>query len=183
MTEGLSLFGADRFGANTIAGFGAVITSRRIRRWATGQKKFFHRPRNGAHDPLTQFHVLMTLLEMKPNERFTARELTRHLQTHNDYFSWDPVTVGRIVMDFIGSIEAAYGTDTRWRPIVSSRHWAGNRYYVTDLVEGREILARLADDLYDACEKVVDAETAGSRVSRLASPLGELPSLTAAQLD
>lgn len=168
--------GADRFGAN-LAGVAAIFTERRCRRWASGQKKFFHRPRNGAHDPLTQFHVLLALMEKTPNERFSAKQLTSELRASNKFFSWDAVTVGRIVTDFIDSIKLAYGDDARSRPILSARHWSGNYYFISDLPEAREILARLADDLYEACEETIEAEAAGTRVSRLDSPLGKMPSL------
>ena len=176
MSDGLTVSGPDRFGRQ-IAAFTTIITTPRVRRWVSGQRRYFHRPRNGAHDPMTQFHVLMAIMDLKPDERFTARELTLKLQISNDYFSWDAVTVGRILMDFIGAIELAYGTDTKSRPIIATRRWNGNGYYISSIPETREILARLADDLCDACDDVITEEARGRRVSRLSSPLGSLPSL------
>lgn len=175
---GITLFGADRFGRRTIPGSEEVITENRRRRWLSGQKNFFHRTPNGVYDPITHFQVVTTLLDVIPNERFTAKQLVKLLEASNNTMSWDAVTIGRVLTDLHDSIELANGDNPAFQPIIAVRHWTGNHYYIADYPTAREVLARLADDLYKICEKEVEVEAAGRRSRRLGSPLSETPSLT-----
>jgi len=166
----------DPYGRQTLPGGRTLITERRMRRWATAKNAFFHRVRNGIHDPFTFFHVTETLLTVLPRNRFSAAELADHLNETKPVLAWDAVTVGRVLNDIRDSFRDANNHE-RFQPIVSTRHWTGTQYEIADYPEARAGLIRLVDDLVQLGTQLREAEDQGEAPKRLASPLAACPSL------
>jgi hypothetical protein len=166
----------DRYGQQSTEGVRPIITDRRLRRWSKARNKFYHRPKNGIHDPFTFFHLVEELANIQPARPFSARDLTDHLNHARPMLVWDAIAVGRILGDLIEQWGEA-NPGPRNQPLVGMRNWNGRLYQTTAFPEAARILLNTLDDLVAAGDKVLEAVTSGQRVPRTESPLTALPTM------
>jgi hypothetical protein len=167
----------DPYGARTIPETEHLFTRRRLQRWAQGHKKHFHRVKNGVNDPVTFYHVVQEILGIRPNEWFTAKALVDYLNYAKPMLVWDSVTVGRVLNDIYDTFVEVNGDERL--PLQRKRYSSGAHYALTPFPEARAALVNLLDDLDEASEKFVAAETNDAMPQRLTSPLAGCPSLLA----
>lgn len=160
----------------TIPGSHELLSERRLRRWSKARHRLYHRPKNGAHDPISFFHLTEELLHIHPGTPFTAANLAEYLNKVRTQLLWDPVVVGRILNDLIESWNEANPVPEA-QPLAQSRHWSGRRYTTAAHPEARAVLAATIDDLARRGEAYRDTIDAGLIVKRLTSPLVGLASL------
>lgn len=155
-----------------------LITPFRVRKWKDARERFIHRTPNYLNDPLTYFHVVRWLLQLKTWDPFTAKSLAHGLNQYETAFRWDPVTVGRILNDIIESAAMA-NEGEEFQPIRVKRLSTGHRYEVSHHPAARQVLANLLDDLVALGFQVMEAERQGETPSRQQSILAKCPSLFA----
>lgn len=155
----------------------SLLTERRLRRFAKARNQFYHRVKNGVHDPLTFFHLVEELANIRSGHPFTAAELAAHLNDHKHMIFWDSVVVGRILNDLAENWAEA-NPGARFQPLVAIRRWSGREYMTNDFPEARAVLLNLLDDLAMLGEQTKDAQAAGKNPARLASPLNDCPSIS-----
>ena len=166
----------DPFGRRSIAGSNELVTERRTKRWHQASAHYFHRTKNGVHDPYSFFHIAQALANIRPWQPFTAAELSEHLNQTVPAFIWDSVTVGRILADMIESFQEANGNPDA-QPIKSMRHWNGTYYEMSEHPAARAAILNLVDDLLEVADSTRDSEARGIKPPRLTSPLLQCPSL------
>jgi hypothetical protein len=164
---------SDVFGRSSITGTRELLGERRLRRWSRARHHLFHRAKNGVHDPITYFHLVEELGNIRPWQPFTSGDLAKHLNDARDQLVWDPVVVGRVLNDLIDAWQEA-NPGERFQPLVCQRSWSGREYSMTDYPEARAALASTVDDLADKGTEFVAAH-AEDHVPRLESPLIDLP--------
>lgn len=165
---------SDRFGRRSIEGSNALLTNRRVKAWSKARNQFYHRVKNGIRDPFTFFHLVEELADIRTGHPFTAAELAEHLNRHRPVFTWDPVTVGRILNDLVESWQEA-NPGVRFQPLVSIRRWSGREYMTQDFPESRAVLMDLLDDLVILGDKTGASRQQGPALD---SPLTRCPSVT-----
>lgn len=154
--------------------FPSLYTARKTQILRARRKELVHRPKNGIYDPITFFHVLDCLLEMKPGTLFTTREFVDgELRGHSQALAWDTVTVGRVIADMAESLHEANGT----HPIEAVRRWNGMLYGVSKELEDRIAMENLLDDLATLSEEVTRLESESLPVTRGHSPMNDCPSV------
>lgn len=166
----------DPFGRRTMPASRPDFSERRTKRWARARNAFFHRVKNGIHDPLTFFQLVEELANVRPYQSFKAADLAAHLNERKNMFTWDPVVVGRILNDLVESWNEA-NPGERHQPLVAIRQWSGREYQTTDFPEARAVLAALLDDLVALGEQAKAQEATGRGPGRLTSPLTFCPSV------
>ena len=166
----------DQFGKRSMPGTAGLFSERRLRRWTTARVHFIHRAKNGVYDPFTYFHLVQSLANIAPGQRFGAAAFAAHLNRQVPAFEWDPVTVGRILSDLQDSFSEA-NPETGSQPIVKTRTYQGALYETTDYPAARAILVALLDDLTNIGGQVYDAQKLGNPWRSLISPLAVCPSI------
>lgn len=167
----------DPFGRDTIPGVREWLTERRLRQITRARNHFIHRSPNGHRDPFSFWHLLDVLMAISPDYEWNSKQLADLLNTEKPRFSWDPVTVGRILGDIIESCEMANGQGLDVAPIIVRRNSAGKWYQMTNQPAGRRVLQNLLEDLAKLCDKLMETEMAGALPARTESPLLECPSV------
>jgi hypothetical protein len=167
---------SDAFGRTTIPGARPLITASRLRRFAHCRSNFYHRAKNGIHDPISFFHMLDALGQIKPGKAFTAAVLAKHLNETRQLLRWDSVVVGRMLNDLIETW-GEVNPGREFQPLTAVRRWSGREYTMTDFPEARAVLLAALEDLAKLGESACNAQDEGRRQDRLTSPLASLPSL------
>jgi hypothetical protein len=175
--DGISQFTkADPHGRQTLPDTHGLLAERRVRKWAASRGNIQHRVKNGVYDPISFFHLVDALASIQLNQRFTAGQLADHLNKAKTTFTWDAVTVGRILNDIVESCEEANpGRDHQ--PLEVFRTWAGREYMLTSFIPARAVLFNLLDDLAILGERTVEQEAKGKYSPKTTSPLAWCPSL------
>ncbi len=143
-----------------------------LRRAKRARKHLQHVQKNGIYDPITFYHVIDGLLQVKAWQPFRANELVRILQQRNSALVWDSITVGRILADIHESLEAKQPGAMR-----PNRRWNGMTWEVSDHTVHRQALVDLMEDLYDLAMQQVEEERRGNFAKRLDSPMLRCPSV------
>ncbi len=166
------------YGRASIPDLATSVTNSRLRRWTKSRNNLFHRPKNGIYDPVTMFHLVDALVNIRGWQPFTAATFVGYLNQHKPMLCWDAVTVGRILGDLVESWNDAH-SHVLFRPLVPQRLSRGREYQLTNYVEGRRVMFDLLDDLARLADDAIALELVGKPASRSSSPLGSCPSLTA----
>lgn len=169
----LTLDGPDIYGRLSIEGVRNDVHARRVRKVATYDRRFVHRPKNGVYDPISYYHVLDILMRVQPGQEFRATEFLQTLRTQKDQMSWDAVSVGRILNDIAESTFEAHG----FTVLHATRRWDGLTFDVSGHPLARKALFNLLEDLVKLCEETVQKELLGIIEKRLNSPLMQCPSV------
>lgn len=160
-------------GRRTIPGAMAMVPTRRHREITHARKTFLHRAKNGVYDPITFYHVLDALLDLKPDQMFRAIEFVRFLRETRFQLVWDTTTIGRVLTDMAESLNEVNASS----PIDATRRWNGMTYTVSSKPEDRRAMENLLDDLSILCNEELTAELGGEFPKRTQSPLTRCPSL------
>jgi hypothetical protein len=148
------------------------IPTRSLRRFKQNRKVLFHRVKNGVYDPITFYHVVDGLLQLRAWRPFKSADLATYLRERAPNIVWDNVTVGRILSD----IEESFAALEK-QVIRKNRKWDGVTYEVSDHAEHRQALVDLLEDLNDLATQEMEAESTEGRPKRTESPLVRCPSL------
>jgi len=153
-----------------------ILTATRMRKWKEARERFSYRTSNRLNDPLTYFLIVRWLLQIQPWEPFNSKSLAHALNQYETAFSWDAVTVGRILNDLIESAEMA-NEGEEFQPIRVTRRSTGHRYETSHHPAARAVLANLLDDLVMLGNRAVEDDRAGIEWNRQNSILARCPSL------
>lgn len=165
-------------GRRTIPGAMAMVSTNRHRTITRDRKTFIHRAKNGVYDPITFYHVLDALLDLKPDAMFRAVDFVRYLRESRQQLVWDSTTVGRVLTDIAESLSEANGR----APIDATRRWNGMTYSISAEPEDRMAMENLLDDLRGLCEAELAAELNGEFPKRTQSPMVRCPSVMAVEV-
>lgn len=145
----------------------ATVSNQFLRRAKSSRKGLFRRNKNGIYDPVTFYHVIDGLLQIKGWHNFQSGEFAAYLRRHQPAILWDAVTVGRVLADIAESLEEQ-------NPLILRRirKWNGMTYEVSDHKEHRETLMRLMEGMRDLAEQDIAREEAdGDFLKRIESPM------------
>lgn len=163
----------DIHGRATLPGARDLVSTRRHREITHSRKTFIHRTKNGVYDPLTFYHVLDALLDLRPGEMFRAADFVNFLKNTRPQMVWDTTTIGRVITDMAESLNAANAR----APIEAVRRWNGMTYLVSREPEDRAAMENLLDDLRIVSQEQLDEELKGNFPKRIDSPLRRCPSV------
>jgi hypothetical protein len=158
----------DRHGQKTLGG--TQVPKREILRLGHRSAKMHHRPRNGAYDAVTHYHVLDGLMRVVPGQTFRTRELIGDL---TEEISWDAATVGRVINDIAETLFDAYD----FKVIAQNRRFDGMWFDVSGHPEARAAMKRLLEDLASLSEAQLEEEAKGKFAKRISSPMEHCPSV------
>lgn len=158
----------DRHGQKTLGG--TQVSRREALRLVSRSNQLHHRPRNGAYDAVSHYHVLDALMRVTPGQSFRTRDLLGQL---TNKISWDAATVGRIINDIAESLADAYG----FTVIGQNRRFDGMWFDMSGHPEARVALRRLLEDLALIAETELEDEAKGIFAKRLRSPMERCPSV------
>lgn len=162
----------DQYGRRT---YPALVPPAAIKKIQRDRKRFVHRTPNGFNDPITNYHLVETLLDAEPGQPFTAGQLTAWLNAHIPEIRWDSVTVGRALSALNEYWVEANGETLT--PLVSHRYYDGVFYEIIPGPANHKALKNLLDDLAKLADEVVQEEAEGHMRKRLETPLNECPSV------
>lgn len=158
------------FGRTEITG--QTVATRNLRRYKHNRKALFHRVKNGIYDPITFYHIVDALMQLKAWTPFRANEFVATLGLRAPNIVWDSVSVGRILNDISESFDAQDK-----RVIRRIKRWNGVTYEVSDHLNHRAALFDLLEDLEDLSKREMNTEAQTGRSKRVESPLLHCPSL------
>ena len=151
-----------------------VLRLGRERKIRSNRKTMYHRSRNGVYDPVTYYHLLDRLLDVRPGTIFRSVEFARELNYRIPDISWDPVTVGRIITDIAETLSEANG----YIAIGANRRFDGMIFDVSGHPDARAAMENLLDDLEKVALKELEDERDNKPMpKRLRSPLSFCPSV------
>lgn len=151
---------------------GVNIPARDLRRYKHNRKTLFHRNKNGVYDPITFYHIVDNLMQLKAWQTFRAHEFVTVLNERAPNIVWDSVSVGRIMNDLAESFDAK-----DMHIIRRIRRWNGVTYEISDHPEHRVEMFNLLEDLQDLAQREMALEATVGRTKRVESPLLRCPSL------
>lgn len=169
----LNLDGADIYGRLSIDGVRNDVPARRVRKVATYDRLFIHRPKNGVYDPITYYHVLDILMRVTPGVEFRTAEFVKQLKMSKPQLSWDTTSVGRILTDIAESTFEAHG----FTILHATRRWDGTTFDISGHPIARKALFNLMEDIVRLCQDTIEKELEGVVEKRLNSPLLQCPSV------
>jgi hypothetical protein len=169
----MEFFNENDLHGNRSTGTTTILGTNRSRRIRTAQKNLRHRARNGIYDPVTHYHLLDVLMQMKPGQIFRTTHLLPNLRLMKPEIIWDPVTVGRIITDMADALFDANG----WKAIGATRRHDGMWFDVSSNSEARAVMWNLLEDLNRVAAEEIEAESRGEFAKRLASPMERCPSV------
>lgn len=150
-----------------------VATKKEHWKIARRRATFLHKPRNGAYDTVTYYHVAEGLMRVRNGEVFRTRNFITDILSEIP-MSWDAATVGRVINDISESLQDAYG----FKIVAANRRFDGTWFDVTPDIQGRVALERLVEDLAKLVEAELAEEEHGKFAKRMASPLLKCPSVS-----
>lgn len=153
----------------------ALAIGARDRRALGGGLKLRMPVPNGVHDPLTHMLIVEALLNAMPDVRFSSAELTRRLQSDFPWIIWEAITVGRVLGDIHESLSGLMSGPML--PFDRTRLADGNRWNTRPTSYGWQALVRLRVDLQKLATEDIELTAAGTRPSRLDTPLQRCASL------
>jgi hypothetical protein len=153
----------DPWGSYTTPDAASHITQRQLRKFKS-EAHWAYKTRNGIWDPLTCMHVVDMLMNTVPGESFTAGQFTVMLEVSVPRFSWDPVTVGRILNELAEGLTDVLveGDLPFW---VSGRQRNGRHYTVTATSAGWRVLHALRNELAMEARPYVESGKVRPRTS------------------
>ena len=170
-------------GSETIENFGPQwmedaspdpLGTRRRMRWEASTHWRYRVP-NGQNDPLTHLYVLGALMNISPEIELRSGNLACWLNNTAQAFSWDSVTVGKVLSDLCDAFETALGAK---RGLLERNRDQKSQFYVFHRNPDTAALARrLYDDLYRLSEVEMAAVAGRQARNRSFSPLLECPAV------
>jgi len=150
------------------------LPKRQEARWISSVTWHYPTP-NGQQDPLTYMLVLDLLMNMDPSGELRASEAVKWLTLHRNSFTWDAVTVGKVISDLCDEIEDVVGKGNGL--IERGRDWKGTFYVFHRSFRSTPLVWALRDDLWRLAEHEVSERRAGRKTDFMGSPLQECPSV------
>jgi len=152
------------------------LGTRQRARWDSSTH-WTYRQGNSAFDPLTFLHVLDAVANMDPDIELRAKALALYLNRERARFSWDPVTVGRVLSDLCDAFEDVLGR--KMGILERGKDYRGFFYLLHHNPTTADLFYRVREDLMKLVKIEMDAQTNRQHMARPASPLLECPSLRA----
>ena len=153
---------------------GSPVGTRRRIRWDSSTH-WRYRVANGHNDPLTVLYVHGALMNISPEIELRAGNLAKWLDDTAPAFSWDSVTVGKVLSDLCDGFEQRLGAKCG---LIERGRDQKSIFYVFHRNQETATLARsLYDDLYRLAEVEIAAVAGRGPRNRSFSPLLECPSL------
>lgn len=131
---------------------------------------------NGVFDPLTYLFILDAIMNMNPDIELRAGILTDYLNVHQKSFSWDRVTVGRVLSGLCGAFEDVLGPKNGI--LESGRDHISLFYRLHHNAETAKIAYRLREELMGLAATEMSRREAGTAGLKLESPLIACASVT-----
>lgn len=166
--------GETLWGRRALIDVRSMVTNSDVRKHGQDEEYLIHRPKNGIYDPITYYHVVDYLANVRRDVAFRSSHLVAALRIHKPQFVWDATTVGRIMNDLAETLNEVYDPV---QVIRVQQTFDGRIYVVSAHTIAHVALVRLVKDLRDNARKVVAAELAGTAVKRVQSPLNNCPSV------
>jgi hypothetical protein len=155
----------------------SALPKRMETRWVESLRWHYPTP-NGQQDPLTYMFVLDLLMNMDPSIELRASEAVKWLSVHRNAFTWDAVTVGKVISDLCDNIEEVAGKGNGL--LERGRDWRGVFYVFHRSFRCVPVCWALRDDLQRLAEHEVSERRAGRKTDFMGSPLVECPSVRGA---
>lgn len=150
------------------------LGTRQRNRWKQSES-WSYKVANGVYDPLTYMFVLDTVAGIDPDIELRAGNLAKHLNVYVEQFSWDPVTVGRVLVDLGEAFEDVLGP--KMGLLERGQDYRGAFYNIHLNADTVGLYYRLREDLMRLAEDEMTRKGRGDASKRLASPLLECPSV------
>ena len=143
-------------------------------RWDSSRKWAYRVP-NGIYDPLTYMYVLDICTGIDPDIELRAKNLADFLNTTNEAFYWDPVTVGRVLADLCEGFEDVLGAKNGL--LERGQDYRGSFFRLHHTEDTAKVAHALRDDLMALAKVEITARLLGKRSKSMVSPLLECASL------
>ena len=150
----------------------STLGTRQRLRWDASLHWRYRVP-NGQNDPLTHLYVLGALMNISPEIELRAANLACWLNNTAPAFSWDSVTVGKVLSDLCDAFESVLGA--KCGLLERNRDQKSQFYVFHRNPETGGLARRLYQDRYLLAEAEIAAVAARRPANRSYSPLLECP--------